>query len=432
MKDKIISLIQKEKNISGYRLITSKTKSAEMFFIKEKLDMNRAKDVLHASLTVYRDFEENGKKYRGSSTVKISPTMSETEISEKIADAVFAAQFVKNEWYPLAKPTTEKAFKVKSSFDTDDLNSEAVKVKNAIYKNRKTKAKLNSAEIFISNIEVQIVNSEGVDINFKSYNGFIEVITNCSIGTEDVEIYGDNSFASESEKLISEMISEQLRETEERANAKKAKHLNSVNVIITNKAVASFFRFYISQTSASMVYKKSSRAKIGENFQGENIKGDKLNIKLIPNMPNSPMSAPYDSDGLLLKEHTLLNNGVVKTFHGAIRFSHYLGVEPTGSIFNFEVEPGKLSETELKKEPYVEILTFSDFFNDPVTGDFGGEFRLARYFDGEKIHIINNGSISGNIFDAQKEFYFSKERTQHTSYLGPKSILIPNMEVLGE
>ncbi len=432
MKEKIISILKNQKNISGYRMVISSDHSSEMFFVKTRMDMNRAKRVTHAVLTVYKDFEENGKKYRGSADVKIPPTMTTAEITKKIEDAAFAAGFVKNEWYPLAKPSAEKPFIVSSTFDTEDLNPEILKIQNAIYKRRDSKAEINSAEIFIHNVDVQIINSEGVDIQYKKYNGFIEVITNCSLGKEAVEIYGDASFASESGKLIDEMISNQLKETEERSIAQKAKHIDSINVIITNKAVASFFEFYIEQTSAGLVYTKSSRAELGKNFQGADIKGDAVNIKLVPNLPNSPASSPYDSDGFPLKEHTLFENGVVKTYHGSLRYSHYLGVEPTGSIGNFEVAAGTKTEAELKKEPYLEILTFSDFFQDAITGDFGGEFRLARYFDGKEIHIVNNGSISGNMFEAQREFFFTKERTQHSSYLGPKSVVIPNMEVLGE
>lgn len=432
MKEKIISILAKQKNISGFRAVISKIHSAEMFFVKTRMDMNRAKDVTHTLLTVYKDFEEDGKKYRGSADVKISPTMTDVEIIKKIEEAVFAAGFVKNEWYPLAKPSEQTPFTVSSTFDTEDLTGELLKIREAVYKKRDTKAELNSAEFFIDNTEVQIINSEGVDIRYKKYKSFIEVITNCAAGKEDVEIYGDASFGSESGKLIDEIVTTQLKETEERAFAQKAKHLDSVNVIITNKTVASFFDFYISQSSASMVYSKSSQAKLNENFQGSKIKGDKITITLIPNLHNSPQSEPYDTDGLLLKEHTLFKDGVLKTYHGSVRYSHYLNVEPTGNIQNFEVAAGSKTEAELKQNPYLEILTFSDFFQDAVTGDFGGEFRLARYFDGKEIHIVNNGSVSGNMFEVQKEFFFTKERTHYPGYLGPKSILIPNMEVLGE
>ena len=293
MKDKIISILKNKKSIDGYRLVLTKIRSGEMFLVRDKMDMNRAKNVLHTSLTVYKDFEEAGKKYRGSADVSLSPTMDEEEINKKIEEAAFAAQFVKNEWYPLSRPSSEKPFSLSFSFDTENLNEELVKIQKAIYKKRDTKAEINSTEIFIDNMEVQIVNSEGVDVRFKKYNGYIEVITDCSIGKEEVEIYGDNSFSTESEKLIDNMVSEQLKETEERALAEKAKHLKSVNVIITNTAAASFFDFYISQASASMVYTKSSAAKLGENFQGSGVKGDKVNIDGI-NLDNNLITGQYN------------------------------------------------------------------------------------------------------------------------------------------
>ena len=53
MKDKIISIL-KNKNIDGYRLVLTKIRSGEMFLVRDKMDMNRAKNVLHTSLTVYK------------------------------------------------------------------------------------------------------------------------------------------------------------------------------------------------------------------------------------------------------------------------------------------------------------------------------------------------------------------------------------------
>lgn len=65
--------------------------------------MDRAKNVHHFSLTVYKDFEEEGNKYKGSSTTNIYPTMGDRELEKAIDDAAFAAQFDKNPYYPLVK-----------------------------------------------------------------------------------------------------------------------------------------------------------------------------------------------------------------------------------------------------------------------------------------------------------------------------------------
>lgn len=427
MKEKIVKLLKENKDLSSYSIIFSNTVSKEAFFVKDKLDMNRGKEVFHVLLTVYKDFEADGKKYRGSATCKISPQDDEKTIKQKIADSVFAAGFVKNSWYPL--PKNEKC-KVDNKIEHKELLDSLLKMKNSVYAKNETKANINSVEFFASSTIVEVLNSEGVDVSFIENKNEAEVITD-SKGTEEVEIYGYESYGKLSEASLKEVVQEQLRNTEERGIAKKAEHIDAINVILRGSAVPSFFDFYITQTSSSNVYTGQSRAKRGENFQGE-VKGDALNISLEPNLENAVHSSSYDREGNHLKRTVLYENGVVKTYHGGMRYAHYLGIEATGNIANIEVAKGSLSYNEdMKAKPYVEILMFSDFFMDATTGNFGGEFRLARYFDGKETHIITGGSISGNMFKVQSEMYFSKEIMIKDGYKGPKAVFLPNMEIVG-
>ena len=96
-----------------------------------------------------------------------------------------------------------------------------------------------------------------------------------------------------------------------------------------------------------------------------------------------------------------------------------------------EVEGGSLSYSDLKKEPYIEIVTFSDFQMDILTGDFGGEIRLANYYDGEKVIPLTGASLSANIFDIHNDFYLSKEVVQKDNYIGPKALMYKNGHLVG-
>ena len=427
MKEKIVKLLKENKDLSAYSIVFSNTVSKEAFFVKDKLDMNRGKEVFHSSLTVYKDFELDGKKYRGSATCKISPQDSENIIKQKIADGVFAAGFVKNEWYPLPK---NAECKLDCKIEHKKLLDSLLKMKNSVYAKNEAKSNINSVEFFASSTYVEVVNSEGVDVAFIENKNEAEVITDAK-GLEEVEVYGYEAYGKVNEASLKEVVSEQLKNTEERAIAKKAEHIDSINVILRGSAVPSFFNFYITQTSSSNVYSGQSRAKKGENFQG-NVKGDALNISLEPNLENAVHCASYDREGNHLKSTPLYDNGVVKTYHGGSRYAHYLGIETTGNIANIEVAKGSLSyQNDMKAKPYLEILMFSDFFMDATTGNFGGEFRLARYFDGKETHIITGGSISGNMFKVQSEMYFSKELMTKDGYKGPKAVLLPNMEIVG-
>ena len=426
MKENIINLLKENKEISAYSVVFSDTTSKEAFFVKDKLDMNRAKDVFHTLATIYKDFEEDGKKYRGSASIKISPQNSEDEVREKIKNAVFAAGFVKNEWYPLPAMCKDADNKISLASPLESL----LKMQKSVYSEKVEGANINSCEFFASNYVVEVVNSEGLDVVFSKCKNEFEVITEAR-GEEEVEIYGYEAQGEVCEDSIKAIVKEQLQHTAERAVAKKAQAIPCINVILTDDSVETFFSFYKTQSASSFVYGGQSSAKIGEAFQ-KNVKGDAVSITLDPAMKGSPYSSKYDSSGCKLEKTVIFDKGVVKTYHGGTRFAHYLGIKATGDIENMDVAIGSLSyEKDMKAKPYVEILMFSDFFMDSTTGNFGGEFRLARWFDGKETHIITGGSISGNVFKVQNEMYFSKEAMQRGGYKGPKSILLPNMEIVG-
>ena len=85
----------------------------------------------------------------------------------------------------------------------------------------------------------------------------------------------------------------------------------------------------------------------------------------------------------------------------------------------------------MKASPYIELVSFSDFQMDTMTGDFGGEIRLGWYFDGENTVSITGGSISGNIKEVEKEMYFSSETQKLNNFLGPKTIELSNVSLAG-
>ena len=85
-----------------------------------------------------------------------------------------------------------------------------------------------------------------------------------------------------------------------------------------------------------------------------------------------------------MKDLTLLKEGELKAIHGNARFAYYLGVEPTGIYSAVKLDNGTKTLEEMKKEPYLYVVSFSDFSMDSLSGYFGGEIRLAYLFDGEK------------------------------------------------
>lgn len=415
-----------------WKIIENKRESKELFFIKKELDMNRGKKVYAYDITLYKDFEEDGQKYKGSSQVKIAPTMSDKEIISILEKGIFAATFVKNAYYPLAEKSAEKQPTIDSRFSDKNILPYMAGFRDSLYKNDiEEKGGVNSSEIFINKTKKRIVTSTGIDVSFDSYKGEIELVTDWNEGGEAVELYNMIQFSDYCPELIEEEAKIQIANSRDRALAKKTADLTSINVILGTEAVKDIMQFYFHRSNAKSIYEKISSAETGKVFQGENVTGDLVNITLNPFMKNSTASSPYDEDGIALKPVTLFEKGVLKQYHGGLQYASYLGIEATGSIENMEVKGGMLSYDSFKKEPYVEILNFSDFQMNPMTGDLGGEIRLAHYFDGEKTVPITAATLSANIMDIQKEFYLSRETTQKNSYIGPKALMFKKGHIAG-
>ena len=115
--------------------------------------MNRSKQVVHTLLTIYHDFEQENKKYRGSVSVQIYPTYTQEEIQKVINEGLFSAGFVKNEPYPLVKPVESAAPSAKmfpeSNFTSRALDDWLKPLVEALFKeDRVNEGGIDSAELF--------------------------------------------------------------------------------------------------------------------------------------------------------------------------------------------------------------------------------------------------------------------------------------------
>ena len=78
MREKILQAIRKNE-IQTYSVTEKTTEGAELYFIKKDLDMRRMKQDAVSAVTIYRDFEADGKKMRGSANINIFPEMTQEE-----------------------------------------------------------------------------------------------------------------------------------------------------------------------------------------------------------------------------------------------------------------------------------------------------------------------------------------------------------------
>lgn len=425
--DKIKQILGKL-GVKVWKLVEEKVSARELFLVERDIDMNRAKQVTHYILTVYADFDQDGVKYRGSANTKLSPSMTDQEIEDKIKTAYFAAGFVKNKWYPLVKPTDQKGLNPVSALGAEDILPVMKDLYQAVYGARGVANHINATEFFINQYHYRIENSLGLDITFNQYQGQIEVVTHDEDRELAVEVCRIYDFADSRPQELRARVEKQMEETRWRKEAKPIAGLANIPVILSNDAVAEFFAYYYAKAGAREVYSKVSQAKIGQDIQGQ-AQGDKVTMTLVALLDQSSQSAGYDREGHLLRDTPLYQEGRLLTYHGDNQYAHYLGLEATGTIPNFKVEAGSMTYAQMTAKPHLELLVFSDFQMDEVTGDFGGEVRLARYFDGQTYHSVTGLSLAARIGQVEAKMYFSKEMTQHNNYYGPAHIYLADLTI---
>lgn len=423
MIDIILSVLKKLK-IENYIINDTQTESVELFFIRKILDMRRCKDVHTYNVTVFNDFEKDNNKKRGSSSAIIHPSMTEKEIEVILSEAYYSASFVSNPYFKLPSPCIEPKVQMKSSLSNYSLAEVAGKISEAlfaadIYEN----TFINSAEIFVNKITECILSSEGTDVGYTKYNVNGEFVAQC-ISPQDVELHETFSYDDLETTALTQKVKESLKTVEDRASATKAPVAGEYTIILSGKHIREVLSYYLDRSAANMIYAKYSKYSIGTHIQGDNIKGEALNI-------NVKASTPYSIEGIKFIHRQLIKDGELKLIHGNNRFCQYLGIESTGHYSRIEVDNGTVSFDSMKKNKSLHIVSFSDFQMDPFSGHFGGEIRLAYLYDGNTTSTLTGGSINGSLLKIQDNLTFSTERYVDSNYDGPYAIMIENVSVAG-
>lgn len=100
-------------------------------------------------------------------------------------------------------------------------------------------------------------------------------------------------------------------------------------------------------------------------------------------------------------------------------------------VYNFTVSGGKESEAEIRTGDYLEVMDFSDFSVDEITGDIAGEIRLAYLHQDGKVIPVSGGSVSGSMADLVRTMRFSKETRQYNNHLIPSVTRLKDVTITG-
>ena len=407
--------------INSWIINVYETDSNELFLIKKREDMIRRAEYSETSVTVFRDFERNGEKKRGSSQVKFNPSASSDEIRQKLSQAYENAANAANPYFELPEPTREN----KKIEEREPLIQILRKMQAALTENDNSEESfLNSAEIFVSTEKHRTLTSRGGDVSYEMLKVKGEFVVQCK-QPQDVEMYFSFDYFKADTEALSALVQKALRLVKDRASACVAPESGTYDIILTDEQISELMCIYLEKCDAGMVYPGYSQYKAGTQLHAENIKGEKLTIDVFSR-------APFSNEGIPMPERPLIKDGEVCGIYGAARFCRYLGLEPTGPYSGVIVHNGTVPFEKMKSGRVLLPVSFSDFQCEAFGGTFGGEIRLAYLYEDGKVTVLTGGSINGRISKIQDKLIFSTERYESAWYRGPKAVLISGVSVAGQ
>jgi predicted Zn-dependent protease len=436
MLERLLEALRRTRGVDAWKIVERQVEGRELFLIGREVDMRRAKTVRRLELTLYRDFQRDGQRLRGSTTLRLPQAYGRGELERVLSQGAEAARWAGNPYYPLVQPEAGETEPPAAAYGVRpvDLEQALAPLAGALFAAEEGAggARLNSAELFLENVQTRILNSEGLDVRFSSFHGSGELIVEAKGPGGEVELFQELSFAEENPEPLQEEARCLLELCRDRLRAGPTPALGSSPLLLTGEAVPQFFDYFLFHCAAESAYARLARFNVGQAVQGREVRGDALSMSLEPYLKHSPRSAPWDGDGFPLRPLPLIEDSRLLRYWGPVRYCHYLGIPPTGSIPNLRVQPGVRSLEELRGGGCLEAVSFSDFHCDPITGDFGGELRLAYQVDGSGRRTpVAGGSVSGRIGDLAGGLRLSAETQARPGFLGPQGVWLALVSVTG-
>lgn len=344
-------------------------------------------------------------------------------LNSKITAAVKKAETALNPYYPLASNQTSL---IKESANKESLNAIALKAAEAIDEaNQSSESWLNATEIFVYVTRTEFLNSNDVHHVDTKLSVEFETIPTSSHNNEEFEsykYYRNNTFDKAS---IEQDIRDILHLVKQRSIARTIDTVNitkdtpvymygeMANLIVGNIMENTSYASHVTQSNHYDIDKPVSNTKFDMILKGQ--------------IEGAANARTFDNHGVVLKETEIIHDGINTNLFGDIQYGHYLNAkEITGS---YPVAEIKAKNTVDALQPHLIIDHFSAPQLESASGYFGGEVRLARYFDGEKYIPLTGFSITGNIYEALQDVEFSSENTTTQKYQGPKYFIFKNLNI---
>jgi PmbA protein len=300
---------------------------------------------------------------------------------------------------------------------------------------KNTDVHLTAAECFGEIHTTHLVNSRGIDAQQETTDIHVEYVLHSQRDGREVETFTEMDRRRVADFDFENEMEQMRRRTLDQFEASQPPAWQGP-VVLQGEVLAVFIAgdpltggVFQSLGSAASKYTRRSSWEIGKTvFRGE-VKGDPLTVWANRSIPFGIESSCFDNEGIPAQRVELIRDNTLVTFTASQRYADYLDLPATGAFGGVELPPGRIETSALREDPYVEIIQFSWFNPDPITGDFATEIRLGYLVKNGVRKPFRGGQLVGNFFDALADVRWSAETGFYGNYLGPHTARFNDLKI---
>ena len=437
MLNKIIDALNKRNDLAGWTVRHLINRSAQVYAVPNQTEAERSADIEQYKVDVLRHTPgPDGNPAVGSGNVTLLPG---GDIESAIDKAVLTAGLVANPVHTIPAPAPIPDVPLT---DVDIQKDSSAVTKSAMERiqasaSRLQDIQLTAAECFGEIQTTLLVNSRGIEAEQDETRIAIEFVLHSQRGDTEVETFTEFRRRRLADLNIETEMEQRTRHTLDLFEAQPPPSWQGP-VVLRGNILATFLAgdslhggVLHSLGSAEAKYAKYSSWEIGKSVFRTEVKGDPLTVWANRRIPFGTYSDSFDDEGVPAQRVELIRDNELRAFSASQRYADYLALPTTGAFGGVELPPGQTEYSVLLEEPYVEIIQFSWFTPDVVTGDFATEIRLGYLVENGTRKPFRGGQLIGNYLDALANVRWSAETSFFGNYMGPHTARFSDLKISG-
>jgi PmbA protein len=435
--NRIVDALQKRTDLAGWTVHHIQNRDAQVYLVPQGIESQRAVNGERYVIDVLRNTSTaDGSPAMGSGNASLLPG---DDIEHAIDQASLVAGLVSNPVYGLPEPSALPDVELCDGRLQDDATDVMREVMGSMQASAATypQVRLTAAEAFGDIRHTHLVNSRGIDAEQEDTEVNVEFVLHARKGDRDSETFHAITRRRAADLDIETVMENQARYALDLLEADAPASWQGPVVLrgdaLTNFLAGDNLNGSVIQTlsSAAAKYAQFSPWEAGKSvFHGE-VKGDPLTIWANRTMPYGVGSNRFDGEGLPAQRIELIRNNELVTFAANQRYAEYLKIPATGEFGNIELPAGGTPASALLAEPHIEIIQFSWFNPDTITGDFATEIRFGYLVENGARKPFKGGQLVGNYMDALANVRWSAETGFFGGYMGPHTARFNELTISG-